>query len=322
MGKTLVEHLLSNGETDITLYNRGITNPDLFPELKRIKGDRHKSDFKELGGNHWDIIFDISNYYPLHLSRMLDRLKGQIGKYVYVSTMSVYDISNYELGNLNEDHPMLPCSDEEMVDAGGASYGARKAECERVIQGKEWLDAVSIRPALIVGPYDYTNRLYYWFQKAATQDRFLMPDNKDNLLAYADVDDLAEMMIFAATKKTKHRVYNGASYNASLVHFVKYTAKALNRKPELLSVSPEFLFEHELGEWNSLPLWLKDNRLTVDNSRIVEESKIKVSTWQETADKLLEYYGKELKWEYLSDYIEKRGALNREKEEELIKVLQ
>jgi len=94
VGRTLLKHLIKSNKYDITLFNRGITNPELFPTIKRICGDRkNKKDLKLISSKDWDCVIDISGYWPKALEEQLILQKGRIGKYIYISTSSHYQFT-------------------------------------------------------------------------------------------------------------------------------------------------------------------------------------------------------------------------------------
>ena len=91
IGRRLVELLLENGEYDLTLFNRGKSMPDLFPNVKKILGNRRNEDINQLKDGEWDVVIDVSNYHPYPLQRAVDILKDKVKRYIYISTVSVYD---------------------------------------------------------------------------------------------------------------------------------------------------------------------------------------------------------------------------------------
>jgi len=127
----------------------------------------------------------------------LDEIEGRVGRYIYVSTCSHYDIEEEHLGqSIQEDHPLVPCTEELKHDTSKhKSYNPRKAECERILQRKKWLNKIILRPALIIGNYDHSDRLYYWFRKVQKQDTFLLPDHGKNMFSYTNVHDFAKIII-------------------------------------------------------------------------------------------------------------------------------
>ena len=163
-----------NKEYDLTIFNRGITNPDLFPNIKRIIGDRNSPDVKLIHQINWDYIIDLSCYYPQSLINILDDLNTDLKKYILISTCSVYQDAKVSL--CPEDALIEDCNQDQFVDHSDNSYGNRKAECERIIQSSKFNYTI-LRPDLVYGKYDPTDRFYYWMHQAKMCDKILVPNN-------------------------------------------------------------------------------------------------------------------------------------------------
>ncbi len=322
VGRNLVEQLLLTNQYDLTLFNRGKTNPDLFPEVKRIVGDRNTTDLDKVAEQNWDCIIDISCYYPNPLEDFVQKIKGKVGRYIFVSTASVYDLeTGNKDGYMTEDFPRCSYNEADRVDETMQTYGKRKVACEDVLLNQDGLDAIILRPALIVGHYDYTDRLYYWFYKTKTQDSFIIPNEGKNLISYTDVLDFSKMMMQAIDIETRHQVYNANSYNASLGEFVHLTAKYLNKDLNLVNASPAFIEEHHIAMWTELPLWVEGNFFTKDNSRLQKDFGFTFSTIEETTQRLMDYYGNHLKWRDVRESKYGQLSMTSEREAELMKLL-
>lgn len=92
VGRAIVERLTSNPDYDVTLFNRGKSNTDIFSGVKQLHGDRETDDIKQIYNQDWDCIFDFSGYYPVTFEKLLNDLRGKVKRYVFISTISVYDI--------------------------------------------------------------------------------------------------------------------------------------------------------------------------------------------------------------------------------------
>ncbi|HZM18009.1 MAG TPA: NAD-dependent epimerase/dehydratase family protein, partial [Gaiellaceae bacterium] len=159
LGRATVEAALERGH-DVTLFNRGETNPELFPEVEKIRGDRTE-DLSPLEGGHWDAAVDPSGYFPHVVRRSTEALDGSVGRYLFVSSVSVYsDLSE----GPSEDSPRAELGDmpaDEMLPEY-ENYGALKALCEDAVWEVYGDRATIVRPGLIVGPHDPTGRFTYW----------------------------------------------------------------------------------------------------------------------------------------------------------------
>lgn len=318
VGRNLVEALLKTDYQDITLFNRGKTNPDIFPQVKRITGDRYTEDIEKIGGQDWDVVIDISGYYPTTMEQLLETIKGRVGRYIYVSTTSHYGI-DYENAPqiVDEDAPLVPCTEEQMHDRTGQTYNPRKAEFERILQRQEWLNKIILRPSLIIGNHDHSDRLYYWFRKVQTQDAFLLPNHGKNIITYTDVNDFAKIMIQSIEHNNAFDTYNSTSFTASLGEFVQLAAQKLGKSPKLINVTPEFVEEHKIRHWLGFPLWVPYD-IRIDNSRLLKDYQFTPSNVEATTTKLIDYYANGLKWRDLKTGT---GALEDEKEQELMGLL-
>jgi len=319
IGRTLTEQLISKTDKyDFTLFNRGKTNPDLFTEVKRIYGDRKTEDVKKITNQDWDVVLDICGFYPNNIDSLLDAFEGKLGRYVFVSTSSHIEIDEENTKPTNEELPLVGCTKEQRDDPDVLkTYNEKKAECERVIESKHWLDSIIIRPALVIGQYDYTDRLYYWFYKMHTQKKVLMPNEGKELSAFSDVRDLATMLAKSIDAENNHRVYNAGSYNTSIRAFLDCIKANSNNETEYVCGPPEFLKEHKVEPWFGLPLWVENDSFQLDNSRIEKDFDLTFRTVEDTTKHLLEYYGEVLKWKKPKEI----GAISDEKEKELMNLL-
>jgi len=318
VGRNLIEQLMELGTYDITLFNRGITNPELFPSIKRIKGDRKvKEDVMQFCKMDWDCIIDISGYWPVALEQQLELQKGKVGRYIFISTSSHYQFDLENLHFIKEDEPILSCTPEQKANEAEGVYNQQKAECERVLARQKDLDYIILRPGLIIGKHDYTDRLYYWFYKVYHQKEVLVGENAMSKVSYSNVQDLAKMMIQSITIKNNFKIYNANSFTASLSEFIRLAENHLDKKVELVSASADFLEQHEVKQWQGLPLWLSKDILTIDNSRIQKDYNFKFTTIEKTTTDLIDYYSNEKKW---AERI-LPSSLSDEKELELINAL-
>lgn len=327
VGRNLVEHLMAIPEYDITLFNRGRTNPDLFPELKKIKGDRDTDDLHKVAESYWDCIIDISCYNPKPLKSFIEKIIGNVGRYIFISTMSVYDFqtegqnNGLNAGMMTEEFPRLSCTEEDMDDRTGSTYGKRKVACEDILLNAENLDTIILRPALIIGNYDHTDRLYYWYYKVKSQDEMLIPNADQDRLSYTDVNDLSQMIIRAIDIKNAYAVYNAASYTATLTDFIHLCKVSLDKEVRLINASLEFIQENNIDYWSEMPLWLEGDALTIDCSRIEKDFNFDFSSIEDSHDHLMSYFTHTMKWRDIRE--SKRGQLSMEpeREKELMEML-
>ncbi|MEP7236094.1 MAG: NAD-dependent epimerase/dehydratase family protein, partial [Ignavibacteriota bacterium] len=294
-------HLLeANAGHDITLFNRGITNPQIFPELRKILGDRETDDLDSVLSESWDCIVDINGYYPDSLERFIPKLKGSVGRYIYVSTVSVYDADAY-LGRpdlVGEDTPLLACSAEQRGGDWSAFYGEKKTECERILMQHDWLDKVILRPSIVYGKYDYTERYYYWLQRVMKREKILIPDSGTERGNLTFVEDLARLLSSALTI-SKHRItYNAVTHPVNtLSEKIAVIANAARRSPELISISKEVLAEQGFKVSKAFPCLFGTDYLIYDISKTQADLEISFTEYGNSVSSALAYYEGTTNWE-------------------------
>src|SRR3954449_11319283 len=189
VGRHMAQTAIDRGH-DVTLFNRGRTNPDLLPQAERLTGDRN-SDLSALDGRSWDATIDVCAYVPRQVRTLLESLGTRSGHVVFVSTISVYPDATPSL--FTEDAPLRqPAWDDELVME---KYGELKVACEQVAQELADDRLLIIRPGYVVGPYDPTHRFPYWVERVAEgRSPMAMPDTAQPLQCI-DARDLAAFTI-------------------------------------------------------------------------------------------------------------------------------
>lgn len=313
-GRILTEELL-NTDNDITLFNRGKRNPGIFPEVMRFVGDRETDDIKQISVTSWDTVIDFSGMQPGNIELILDMLKGNIGRYIFVSTASVYPLEDKNLKiPIHEDTETVPCSEEQKLTKDiNTAYGNKKAECERILLSGEWLDVIIFRPGLIYGKYDWSDRFYYWLYRAKTQNEILIPVDGKSESTNTFSEDFAKIVLEAMSVKKHRNVYNAVTHTipVSIKEIIEIASNLLKTSPKLISAPVEFLRENNVTEWMDLPMWIHEKDLVMDNTRLLEDFKTPLYTFEESVDKTINYYGT-LGWN------EGKYGLRVERERELI----
>ncbi|WP_433742518.1 SDR family oxidoreductase [Falsibacillus pallidus] len=262
-GRAIVEEAVKKG-FDVTLFNRGKTNDAIFPELPLIKGDRqNEADLAKLSGQKWDAVIDTCGYQPKDAALSSAMLKGSCSVYVFISTISVYKGAFQEEGiEENSEVIELTPEEKEQLEIDGSLpvdqyYGALKALCERAVMEELPDRSLIIRPGLIVGPHDPTDRFTYWIERVMRGGKTLTPDNQDCEIQFIDVRDLANW-ILALIEMGETGIWNAAGPTTPLTlsQFLKECRKCLNRETEFIWASEEFLLKNEVKPWIELPLWI------------------------------------------------------------------
>ena len=246
LGRHVVEAALARPH-DVTLFNRGQTRPELFPEVEKLRGDRD-GDLGALEGRSFDAVVDTSGYVPRLVSATLDAL-DDVGHYTFVSSISVYaDLS----APPTEESPVAQLA--EPSEEWREHYGALKALCEDAVRAR-FPDAFVPRPGLIVGRWDPTGRFTYWPSRLAEGGAVLAPAPAATPSQVIDVRDLAAWIVTAAERGTAG-TYNSVGPPTPLGAILQACIAVAESDVELVWIDPEFLAEHEVEPWMELPLWL------------------------------------------------------------------
>src|SRR4051794_30371583 len=246
LGRHPVDAALARGQ-EVTMFNRGQTRPELFPEVEKLRGDRD-GDLSALEGRSWDAVVDTSGYVPRVVTQTLAAL-GDVGHYTFVSSISVYaDVSTPP----TESSPVAELKEptEEVMKA----YVELKADCEDVVR-ERFPTAFVPRPGLIVGPWDPTGRFTYWPQRLAAGGRVLAPAPPDASAQVIDVRDLAAWIVRAAENGTSG-TFNAVDRPTTRAELFDTCIRVAGSDAEVIWVDSAFLVEREVGEWMELPLWL------------------------------------------------------------------
>jgi 2'-hydroxyisoflavone reductase len=227
LGRHVVGASLARGH-DVTLFNRGQTRPELFPEVEKLRGDRD-GDFGALAGRSFDAVVDTSGYVPRLVRATIDAL-GDVGHYTFVSTMSVYTERARAAGAREDDEVVrLEQETEEDTDE---SYGPLKALCEDVVR-ERFANAFVPRPGLIIGPWDPTGRFTYWPTRLAAGGSVLAPNPTDAPVQLIDARDLANWIVEAA-EQDRSGTYNAISPPMTMVDVLETCRRVAGADAELV----------------------------------------------------------------------------------------
>ena len=316
VGRVLVEHLLLLDKYEITLFNRGKTNADLFGQVAKIHGNRETDDILLLANQNWDVVIDICGYYPLSLQKIVAMLRGRVGRYIFISTGSVYDLEQIGEQVITEDSLLYTCSDAEKTDHSMETYGKRKVACEQVLlAAKADIDPIILRPGVIYGKYDPFDRHYYWLYRVQQGGKILVPTGSENLSSHTFVNDLARIIIRSIEIPEHRNIYNTTTHPLiSFSGMLDSMCRALNKKPTFVHADVEFQEEAEIEPWSDLPLWINGNLFMVDNARLLKDLGLEMTSLDESFRLTAEYYA-DKQW-----YIPKSG-MTLEEEKDYIKIL-
>jgi len=255
VGRHLVEAALDRGH-DLTLFNRGRSGP-VPAGAAHIVGDR-QGDLTALAGHAWDAVVDVCGYLPREVACMADALRGRVGRYLFVSSVSVYA----DFRHANDEGSALATIEDvhtEVVD--GRTYGPLKALCEAaVVQRIGPERTLLVRPGLVVGPHEQTRRFAYWparIARAADGEPVLVPGTPEDATQFIDARDLAAFMV-DALEQCLRGTFNVVSPPASLTlgEVVRTCAEVAGTRPCWVHVDPRRVESLGLREWTDLPLWM------------------------------------------------------------------
>jgi 2'-hydroxyisoflavone reductase len=257
LGRAAVESALVRGH-EVTLFNRGETNPQLFPEAEKLRGDRD-GDLSALEGREWDAVIDPSGFVPRVVRASAELLRGSVGHYVFVSSISVYD----ELGEpgFDEDARTVtlrdPTTEDYLTQGPENTYGGLKALCEEVVNEVYPEAHATVRAGLIVGPHDPTGRFTYWPLRLAGGGDVLAPATPERQVQFVDVRDLGDWIVRLAEDRTTD-TFNAACPTLPMGELLETCNEVGGAGARLVWVGEAFLLEQEVSPWMELPLWVSE----------------------------------------------------------------
>ena len=277
IGRHLVETLLDAGY-GVTLLTRG-EHEDPFADddrVDRVAGDRTNDSALEAAADAADpdAVFDVVAYHPRDV-RAATTIFADVDAYVYVSSGDAY--GEEVVPKREGETPLEPCSPEQATDDGRESYGARKAEGDRAVfeAAASGVRAMSVRPCIVYGPHDYTERLAYWLDRAARYDRVVVPGDGQHLWHRAYVEDVASALLAVAERGEAGEAYNvGDRRLLTLAETVRLAADALDREVEVVPAGPR-----ELAAGGLAP---SDFVLYREYPHVFDTSKLAALGWEST----------------------------------------
>lgn len=210
LGPHQINHALARGH-NVTMFNRG-SNAGMYGDrVEELVGNRDNRIDDGLsvlrGDRRWDVVIDNSGYVPRHVRDSVELLKGRCGRYVYVSTVAVYDFDRGEV--FPEAAPLAQLDDPSVEEVTGQTYGPLKAACDRVVQEALGDSATIVRPTYVVGPGDHTDRFTYWVDRVARGGEVLAPGGPDRIAQWVDARDLCPWIVTLAENDTPG-IFNAA----------------------------------------------------------------------------------------------------------------
>jgi 2'-hydroxyisoflavone reductase len=253
LGPHFVEAARSRGHV-LTLFNRGRRAPDLFPGVETLQGDRD-GGLDSLRHGSWDAVVDNCGYVPRIVRQSAELLASRVGRCVFVSSISVYADMSEPGRDETADVLRLP-EDERESEEIGKHYGALKALCEEAVEDAMPGRVARIRPGLIVGPGDPTDRFTYWPARLARGGEILAPGDGSDPVQVIDVRDLAEWMIHAVETDLTG-IFNATGPAHELTMREMLEACRVPGVDATTTWAPWPLLEkQDVAPWSDMPAWV------------------------------------------------------------------
>ncbi len=269
LGRHTVDAALARGHT-VTLFNRGEHNPELFPEVEKLRGNRD-GGLDVLQGREWDAVIDPSGYVPRIVGASARLLAGQAGHYTFISTVSVYKLP-YD-GIIDENAPVetLPADKEDTEEITGETYGALKVLSEQAAEQAFPGHTLTIRPGLIVGPHDPSDRFTYWPARVARGGEVLAPKPPDRHVQIIDVRDLAEWTI-RLVEAGATGTYNatGPQQPLTMGTLLEECRAVTGSDARFTWVDESILLEHKVEPFTELSLWVPSEYKDFDRFNVAK----------------------------------------------------
>lgn len=290
VGPAVVRAALQNGY-DVTLFNRGVTNPDLFPKLKLIKGDRESgaSAYDPLKKEKWDVVIDVWPEKSVLVEEAVNALADHTDHYVFISSIAVYN--NFQEVGLNEQSEVvsLELPREEWY------YSEEKLAAENAVSDRFPNRHTIIRPGPIKGWRDPALDLLYWCVKLERGDDIIAPGSGLDPLQFVDVNDVGRFAITAVENKYTGVFNCTGPTNEALLwkDFLEIAKKHFNSQSNLHWADEAFLKEHKVMSFSDLPLWapLSEDRgfMQISAKKLIDTG-FEFTTISKTLDDCLRWY--------------------------------
>jgi 2'-hydroxyisoflavone reductase len=251
LGRHAVDAALAGGHK-VTIFTRGQTNSELFPKVEHLQGDRD-GDLDALRGGAWDGVVDTSGYVPRIVRQSAELLHDRVGRYVFVSSISVYDDFSAPLSETSPVAELEDPASEEIEE----HYGALKAACEGVVEEIYSDRSARVRAGLIVGPYDPTDRFTYWPRRIALGGEVLGPGDPGAPVQFIDARDLAAWLVLLALEGPGG-TFNatGPSQELTFEQLLDDMRETIRSDAHVVWLDGERVLEAGVQPWSELPLWL------------------------------------------------------------------
>lgn len=268
VGRHLIEAAVERGH-QVTIFHRGKHTSAGLPSIDEILGDRNH-DLDLLTNKNWDAVIDTCGYLPQHVQASAQALKESTAQYIFISSISAY--AGFSKPGFDEDAPLAELSAEQQavfdeIDplgefdgyALGELYGALKVLCEKAVTKTYEHNSLIIRPGLIVGTYDWTDRFTYWVMRVAEGGKVLSPGDFESYVQFIDGGDLANWTI-RMIESNETGIFNatGKPFATTFGGMLETIKSVLRSNAEFVWVDDEFMAENNIAPWTEMPVYLPE----------------------------------------------------------------
>ncbi len=268
VGRALLEEALAAG-WNVTAFHRGQTGASLLdenPHVTHILGDRD-ADLSPLETGTWDAVVDCIGYFPNPVRQTAEFLKKRVGRYAFISTVSVYSPSD---NPFREDSDALMSLSEgaDTSKVTGENYGALKVQCEDALNQVLDGNVLHIRAGLQIGPHDHTERFSDWIERIGRRSRVVMPETSNQEWQLIDARDTARFTL-QGLQKGLTGPYNTTGEITPMSSILSAARTAVNPTCEFVTFTDSELEAKGISPWTDLALWIpesgrNENRLIAD----------------------------------------------------------
>lgn len=256
LGRAITDAALAAGHS-VTHFHRGRSRPP-DPRVATVHGDRTiAADLQSLARDAWDAVIDTSGYMPQAVAQSAEALAG-VRRYLFVSSISVY--ARFHHAGFDEDANLLPPPEPLPESLRMELYGPLKSACEAVVRERFGVRALVVRPGLIVGPHDPTDRFTYWPVRIARGGTVAAPGRPSRTVQFIDVRDLAEWMV-RLLERGAHGTFNatGPREPLAMEALLDACGDAAGVRAAVEWLDDAFLLAHGVAPWKDMPLWIPES---------------------------------------------------------------
>jgi 2'-hydroxyisoflavone reductase len=235
-----------------TVFNRGRSSPSELAGVEQLRGDRN-GDLAALRGREWDAVVDTCGFFPEQIHGACEALRGRAGQYAFFSTAAVYRPDAPP--PLTERSPLRRLTSATPDFA--RDYGALKVACERELERSLAFRPLIVRPGLIAGPGDHTDRFTYWPRRIKAGGDILVPGPPSRRIQILDVRDLVVWML-RMLERGVSGTFNTGGQSRRISEVLDACARVTAKDPRLVWVDEQFLVDEGVRPWTELPLWIRD----------------------------------------------------------------